>query len=762
MRSWTIAFALGVCAIDVAPALPEAWLLWLAGAVALCLQLQRYRFLRLVGALALGAAWSGGYGHWLQDHRLPASPSPQSRWLEGVVEGLPSATESYGKSTRHILFSVASESIDGRVWQAPTLRKVSLAWRGGPAVKAGERWRLRADLEQPHSAANPGGFDYEAYLFAQQVSASGKVREGERLSSAPLLSLPGLRQHLLDAMNAALAGSEFGRFAPALVLGVGDGLTQADWTLLQRTGTVHLFVVSGLQIGLVAGACYVIVRRLCRRWPGRYLLVWPAQRYASVVAALMGLGYALLAGFSLPTQRSAVIVLLAALLPALSRRIGVSHAACVALLAVLLLDPLCPLFPSVWLSCGAAAMLVYGFAGRLRAADWLQSALQAQWVSSWGMVPLLALMFGALTWGAPLANLLAVPVVNLVALPCAALAAMLAGAWPWLASWLWWPGDQAFGALWALLGYLAEAPGAWVWTGRAPGWIGLLAVIGVLWLLAPRGVPARVLGGLLLLPACASQPARLGLGEYRATVLDVGQGLAVYVETREHRLLFDTGRRDGNDSDSGQRVILPYLRARGERDLDVLILSHDDSDHTGGARAVLGEARVTRVLGGEAVEGVPQLEHCQEGMSWEWEGVQFSLLNPGGVFQGNDASCVLMVRGGGGAMIIPGDISARVEGLLLRYQLEHLHAEVLVAPHHGSRSSSSQNFAAVVAPDWVVYSAGHHNSYGHPHPLVLKRYESLGARALDTVSSGAISFDFAPGREVVVDAWRQRHAHYWE
>lgn len=760
MRSWMIAFALGVLFLDISPSLPPRLFCWLAVTAALLFLFMRHWLPRLASGCVLGVAWAALHGHTLLDHRMPEGVAPRAMWVEGVVVDLPRRADSFGRPVQHFVLRVSRESDDGRHWRAPGLLNVSLRWRGTTPVRAGEVWRLAVARERPHAEANPGGFDFEAYQFARGISASGKVESGQRVAPAPAFSLGALRQRIHDGLQAALAGQAFGRLAPALVLGVGDELSADDWSLLQRTGTMHLFVVSGLQIGLVAAAVFGCVRALARWWPSRMLLWLPAQQMAAVAAACAALAYSLLAGFTLPTQRSAVIVLLAALLPALSRRVSIGHAACMALFVVLLLDPLCPLFPSVWLSFGAAAILVYGFAGRLRGQPWWCVAFHGQWIASLGMLPLLAFMFGIVAWVSPLANLLALPVINLVALPCAALASMLSLLSPQLAAWSWMPADWAMAFLWDALNAMSQSEGAVAWTGRPPVILSLLALAGVLWVLAPRGSPARGLGLLLLLPACMQPASGIEPGAFRAVVLDVGQGLAVHVQTAGHQLLFDTGRVIGEDGDSGHRVLLPYLRQSGRRPLDVLVLSHDDDDHTGGAGSLLAEAGAEQIYGGEAVDGI-ELRHCRAGMHWRWEGVDFEFINPEVEAAGNDSSCVLRVSSAAGSILIPGDIGAKVETQLLYTALDKLRADVLIAPHHGSRFSSSQRFANVVAPAWVVFSAGRGNLYGHPHPSVVSRYQGLGARTLETARTGAITFDFLPGQAIAPQAWRRQIRRYW-
>ncbi|NTV12004.1 MAG: DNA internalization-related competence protein ComEC/Rec2, partial [Zoogloea sp.] len=377
----------------------------------------------------------------------------------------------------------------------------------------------------------------------------------------------------------------------------------------------------------------------------------------------------------------------------------------------------------------------------------------------------LLILFQQFSLVSPFANAIAIPMVSLVVTPLALAFAV----WPmqWLADLACW---LLAATMWPVE-WLAALPLA-TWQQAAPQpWLAAAALVGAAWSLMPRGTPGRLVGLLALLPLVSWSPQRPAAGELRSTVLDVGQGLAIHVQTAGHDLIYDAGPAFSAEANSGERILLPYLRAQGVGRLDMLVVTHADNDHAGGALAVLEGLPVDAVHAAlPATHPVrlyrPATRQCAAGQRWEWDGVEFEMLHPapqvdiGQAAKSNDLSCVLRIVSPHGRLLLTSDIEAPVESALLAGVTQKLPAEVVVAPHHGSRTSSSPAFVAAVAPRWVVFPVGYRNRFRHPHPEVWARWSAQGARLLRTDAQGAVVFDFADGGISVRDT-RSTEARYW-
>ena len=741
MRIGIVALAAGLLTVRFLPALPPFWLLGaLVAAALLFLPWRSYP----LGLFLLGFAWACTSAQWALDDRLATELDGRTLWLQGRVVGLPEAGEGV------VRFQL--ERASSRRAELPA--RLRLTWYGGPALHAGETWRLAVRVKRPHGLVNPQAFDYEAWLLAQRIGATGTVKSGALVR--PATGLGAWRDSLRQRVLATPAQGREGALA-ALVLGDGSGLSRADWQLLQNTGTVHLMVISGQHIGLLAGLLYGLVAGLARLgcWPR----AWPWLPWACVLAFAGALGYSLLAGFAVPLQRACVMVGLVLLWRWRFRHLGVWLPLLLALVAVLLLEPLASLQAGFWLSFGAVALLLLLFSGRLGAWSWWRTWLRAQWAMAIGLLPLLLALGLPVSASGPLANLLAVPVVGLLVVPLALLGTLLLPL-PWLGGGLLWLAGGLLDLLFGLLGQMALWLPAWL-PSTLPLWAWSLVMLGALLLLLPAGIPMRSLGGLLLLPLLFSPQQRPVHGQAEVWLLDVGQGLAVLLRTQQHELLYDAGPRFG-DFDTGERVVLPSLRALDVRGLDLLLLSHADNDHSGGAPAIQRGLPVQRVLSGEP-DSLPlelRAQACVSGERWEWDGVRFSTWQWAAARDGNQASCVLRVEANGERLLLTGDIDSRAERALLDSDLD-LRAEWLLAPHHGSRGSSSQAFLQRVAPQAALISRGQHNGFGHPHAEVVARYRALAAQLYDTVQQGALrirlgAFEQAQGLRDRARFWREK------
>jgi competence protein ComEC len=795
MRCLLLAFALGVIALQQQGALPAHHYLAFgamamvfaavaAGLAARSSPLPR-RLLR-ASALAVAIAGAGmagfGYAAWRAELRLadalPTAWEGRDIALIGVIDELPQPLD---RGTR-FAFSVERVATPGAV--VPST--LSLAWYAGPArdaivadavppLHAGERWFLVVRLKRPHGTVNPGGFDVEAWLLENNLRATGYVRRDDanrrldafagRASDYVARAREGIRERML----AALDGRPYAGVIAALAIGDERAIPESQWQLFNRTGVGHLISISGLHITFFATLIGAIMFWL---WKRAHALTTrlPARKAAAVGGVVAAFTYVLLAGFQIPAQRTLYMLTVAAVGLWVGRPGTASVVWLWALAIVLAWDPWASLTPGFWLSFGAVGLLLYIGVGRIgRLAAW-REATRAQIAITLGLIPLMLVLFQQISLVSPLANAVAIPVVTFIVVPLAL--ASIALPWDLLLI----AAHQVFAWLAAFLDLLSALPSA-VWQQHAPpAWAAAVGVLGLIWLLAPRGVPGRALGALWLLPLFVVVPLLPPAGAFRLTVLDVGQGLAVLVQTHAHSLLYDTGPRYTETSDAGNRIVAPMLRAIGVPRLDMLVVSHQDSDHSGGALSLMNTVPVAEmlsslppdhpiVLAREARR--ERVQRCSAGQRWSWDGVDFEMLHPveanyaNPKLKANDLSCVVRIANAYGSTLLTGDIEARTEADLVRRSGEALRSDVLVVPHHGSRTSSTAAFIAAVHPDVAVFTPGYRNRFRHPRPEIVERYDAAGAKSFRTDYDGALIFDLDRGATHAPQAQREREARYW-
>lgn len=705
-----------------------------------------------------GAFWVTFQSGLLLQDNLPKALEGKDLRVEGFIANLPEITE---RSVRFD-FEVVQASFDGesvKIPQKVRLNRYDLDW----LPEVGDRWAFVVRLKRPNGFQNPGGFDYEGYLFRERIRAIGYVRDDEppRLIASNPFSYPigHFRQYLSAGINNALPQNPYAGIITAFANGDETGVTDSQWEILRRTGTTHLIAISGMNIGLIAGIAFFLMRWA---WalPGHTVLRAPAPKVAAITAMGAAIFYSALAGFAIPTQRAMIMlaVVMGAIL--LNRSSHASHLLAMALFLVLFYDPLAVMSAGFWLSFAAVAIIVLAIHGRLgETKRWQLGRLQ--WVIAIGLLPLLLGMFQQTSLSGPFANMLAIPVIELWVIPATLLGIVMLTILPEpVSAFVLQAAALPMGVLWLALEYLA-GPGQTQWVQHTPlPWTLAVAVPGTLLLLAPRGWPARWVGAIWLLPMLLIRPAAPAPGEVWFTLLDVGQGLAAVARTERHVLVFDTGPRFSARFDTGSAVVAPYLRHSGVEVIDTLIVSHGDNDHIGGAESLLASFPARRVLS-SVPERLPDAEHCQAGETWQWDGVEFTILNPDNVSKpGNNASCVLKVVSRHGSILLTGDIESEAEGFLVRHRRETLSSKVLVVPHHGSKTSSTQAFIGAIAPELALLPVGYRSRFGHPHPEVVERYGEHGIRLLDSVKQGAITLRLrAEGMEI--SGYRQEHKRYW-
>ena len=754
-------FVAGVALLENEAVLPDA--MWCAALpILVALVFLRVRVAPLC-ALATGYAWAALFAH-VQMGGWGAVPV-ESRDIEvtGIVRGLP---DMDARRTRFD-FRVRESSL------APLAgTRLRLSWYDAEARPApGSVWRLNVRLRRPRGWRNPGGSDYEGWLFANRFAATGYVRAGEAVGPAPVFSLARVdraRADLARWIRSSLDGFGSEGLIRALAIGDRSGVSEHRWQTLRVTGIAHIMAISGLHVGMAAGTAYWLALRAWSLVPRAALLV-PAPRIAGLAAMLAALGYALLAGFALPTQR-ALLMLGVVFAAHLARRcIPHSHSLAIALLAVLVADPHSVRAPGFWLSFVAVAAIVTALATRpavnLRSVSGrLRTVVAVQVAVTVGLAPVTLAVFAEQSVVSPFVNALVIPLVGVILVPVILLGLLAGAVHPPAGAAVLSVVARVLDALWPSIEWVA----AHAVMLRAPGEIGAwslaAAVVGVLIVLAPRGSTLRWLGLAWMLPMVAMRPVPVEPGAYRMTVLDVGHGLAVVVETARHVLVYDTGPRAGVRLDAAALAILPYLRHRGWDRVDRVVLSHGDADHVGGYRRLAGALPIGGTLANGAVgRHEPELP-CIAGAAWNWDGVSFEVLYPFRERTGfdNAHSCVVRIAGSGGSVLLTGDIEKDGERMLVARSGPRLASGVLVAPHHGSKTSSTSRFLAAVSPSIGIFSASEHGRFRLPHPDVAARYARGGIATYSTSRCGGVTIEFPVGGEArIARVERETGRRYW-
>ncbi len=730
MVIYALAFLAGIVLVQQFSALPAS--VWLIVGIIVTGILAGLRYWRVL-FFVTGILWAILFASARLADRLPEQLEGIDIPVKGYIPELPKQDQKLSRFD--FIVTEATQKL-------PAKLKLSWYYPDQP-IKAGQHWSFTVKLKRPHGTLNPGGFDYERRLFVEGVGATGYVRAYPK----PLLlrqdsawtRISVWRQNLVDRLDHLLTDTPTLALIKALTIGDGNTISQDQWELFRKTGTTHLVVISGSHIGLVAGLIYFLVLR-CWAWTG--VLAWSPQKVAAVSALLVAVFYSALAGFSVPTQRAMIMLAIAMTAIVLQRNNRPFNTLAIALFVILLFDPLAVLSAGFWLSFLAVALIIYVIAGRLASPGYLESVIKINWATSVGLSPLLLFFFQQVSLISPLANLMAVPIISLLVVPLSLIAIIVLFFSPLLAKALFFPVENILQGLCWLLTQLANIPMATVTHPTPSVWALVFAVPGILILLAPRGLPGRWLGLVLFLPLVFTNKPQPEAGELSMTLLDVGQGLSAVVQTAHHVLVFDTGAKFSSDSDMGLTVLLPFLHNQDVSQIDDLIVSHGDNDHIGGAESLMLGIPTEKVM-----TSVPQQLTayspiaCNGGQSWNWDQVEFTILSPpsAAFTLENDNSCVLKIQSKHLTVLLTGDIEAEAESWLVASYGDKLKADVLIAPHHGSKTSSTISFLQSVQPKYVLIPAGYRNQFGHPHKEVLSRYENIKTKWFNTSDSGSIS-----------------------
>ena len=795
-----LGFLTGVALFQQLSRLPS-WYWCLAVLILVPVGLRNPRYVPIL-FMGLGFCWSLVFAHMLMAHELAPELEGQNLIALGAVSALPTVTPNRTRFefTINAMWKIDSNKTSNsgisaddkltvvRINDGPG--KVLLNWYAPPIpIQPGQTWTLMIRLKRPHGFRNPGGFDYEAWLLRQGVRATGYVKQPnnadllryksalpDEISSLNVMHgagpgayrIHGARQWLQTKIDHSLKDSPFRGIVAALTIGERDDITAAQWKVFTATGTNHLIAISGLHIGLIAGLAFFAGRWLWSRWVFATLRI-PAQKAAAILAIVCAMGYAAMAGFAVPTQRALAMVVVVMLSIMLQRKIQPMRVLTLALLVVLIIDPFAVLAGGFWLSFTAVGVLMYGMAGRLTPKDLWWRWGRAQWLVFVGLAPLLLWFFQTVSLVAPVANVIAIPWISFLTVPLSLLGALLFPVFPSFAASLFSLADLSLQGLWPLLEGLAavESP---QWLAIKPQlWTLLPACVGILWYLAPRGMPARWVGIVWLAPMFLIKQGNIEEGAAEFTLLDVGQGLAAVVKTRQHVLVYDSGPRFNSGFDTGRAVVVPYLRSSGIQQIDRFVVSHGDNDHIGGAQSVLAAMPVAQVFTSVVKEFTPgQARPCLSGTQWQWDGVKFQFLSPDAddfatERSENNLSCVLMVETLSAKVLLTGDIEKSVEReLVLEADQYSIAADILVMPHHGSKTSSSAPFIARVSPTYALAPVGYKNRFGFPKSQVVERYLQKNIAVLDTAENGAMRFMLHRNDGVELkELYRQSARRYW-
>lgn len=745
VRWMALAVTLGVVGVHLLRRLPDP--LWLVPLAAVLLIPGRGRIYG--GCLALGVMSAVLVAQAYLDQRWPADRHGERLWVEGHIASLPEQSDAvFSGDGGQYTWRFTLQPMD-----AGLPAKIRVSWYGTDAqLRAGQCWRLLLRMRTPHGALNPKGFDYEAWLYRAGFGATASVREARRCPGADRTGVTTVRQAIRDRLDQWMPQGKAAALMAALTVGDGSGFSDEDWSVFRRTGTTHLVVISGFNVAIVSGFFYFLIRCLWAAIPGAALR-WPAQKAGLLGSAGAAIIYALLAGWDSPVQRAALMLVALLLAALLDQKTRPSRVLALVWMLMLLLDPPSVLSPGLWLSFAAVGAIFYVSTARFaNQAAWRQ-LIYLQLILSLLLAPLTMLFFQGASLLGPAVNLIAVPVMTLVT-PLVVLSVVLGWLWPVVGL----PMVEFSGWILELLHSGLHVMAAFdlaAWRGFAPSNAAIaMALFGAVLLFAPRGWPMRALAVICVAPLLM-QPTRPPENGLEVMALDVGQGLAVVVRTNNHALLYDAGPAFAGGFDAGESVVAPNLLGMGIRELDVLMLSHGDRDHAGGVGAVRKRISIQREI------GTDESRPCRAGQQWQWDGVSFSVLHPDDQnWSDNNRSCVLRVDGAFSALLA-GDIEKAAERHLLQEDPASLRAELLIAPHHGSRTSSTEAFVRAVKPQQVLFGAAWRSHFGHPVAAVQARYLELGAQTHTTGVHGAVRFWRDASGALRAERFRPKAARFW-
>ena len=753
-----VALLAAAVVVQTLPALPPHWLAVAVTVLALILLFVR-RTSRVPVWFALGLGLTLLRAHGALETRLPTDLHGRDFDLIGVIRGLPDVA---GRSAR-FEFDIESASLDHAAVDLSGLARLNW-YDHAPELAPCSRWSLRARLRPPRGLVNPGGQDSERGAVQRAVVAVGYVREATQNAAIGIASgvcVDGWRRAIAAAISRRFGVHPSAGLLRALAVGDQQGIGDPEWQVLRATGISHLIAISGLHVGMFAAFGALLARLLWKSFP-RLTLRVPGPLLEAPAAMLCAFGYGLLAGMGVPTVRTLLMIAIALLARYSRRASSVAQALALAAAIIVLWDPLAVLSAGFWLSFAGVAILLFVTRPAGVAHVVWREMPRLQLVLSLALLPVTVWFFGQGSLIGPVANLIAVPWVSFLVVPFTVAGGLLVVDLPGIGGPLLDLADLLLRILWPIMQWLSALPSAQVYFASASPWAFALAVTGIGWCLMPRGVPARPMGLLLCVPLLVPAQPRPAAGEFEAWLFDVGQGLSILVRTREHALLYDTGPRYPSGYDIGDAVVIPSLRALGMASLDRMILSHGDNDHAGGAAAVHLAFPHATISSGEPERLALPAARCREGESWAWDGVTMRVVAAaqGDAPSSNDRSCVVLIEGISGSLLLTGDATSEVESSITKAIGRATEPLVLVVGHHGSRTATSAAFLDALSPQLALVSAGYRNHFGHPHGEVVERFARRSIPLFNTADAGYLHLTLSAGK-LRVEQGRAARAAWW-
>lgn len=753
-----MAFIAGLAVFFLQTEIPENLNLYLS-VLGLVLVLAYWvKILRPVFLFLLGFVYVWMSVNAILSSRLSPEFEGKNIKLRGVISGIPT---KHSNRTSFIL-RVCQSRINGIDLH---LKKVRLSWYGGPQVfLPGQVVTLTARLKSPRGLVNIAGFDYERWLFQTKMDATGYVRIKQPLiivgQSTDLVDqLHKARFKLQQKLKHLVQSESLEPLLVALMIGDKSGLSQNQWQVLQATGTSHLLAISGLHLGLVAAGVFFILSQLLSFVRIDFIRLNLLQ-FSSLGALGAGAVYALLAGLSVPTQRAFIMLAIGFLLILLKRRISSLLGLLWAMLACLLFDPLSILSAGFWLSFSAVfwILILLKF---YQSNNSFMALIKIQLILVVGLLPISNGFGLPVSSVSILANLAILPVISILGLPLLMLASICMLINNTIAAWIFKMVERVFDICWQFLEFIQKFNSSLIEFATFELWQIILVLLAVFLLVLPRGFPAKHISWFLLIPIFLVGVPTLKSKMVRISVLDVGQGLAVLVETKTHHLLYDTGPKYGSGRSAYARVIQPILKHKNIKKLDKLILSHFDSDHAGGAKDLMASIEVVELLTTNYDKSYDIQNVLCAGKNWKWDGVEFSILHPNKKtnLNGNNASCVLKISVDNFSMLLAGDVEKTAEYEMIDQQ-KNIKASVLLLAHHGSKTSSTNSFLDFVQPDYAIVSSAYKNKYKFPHQLVMQRLKARKIKVLNTAYDGTVEVVLQKNG-LKIEILRQKNKKLW-
>jgi competence protein ComEC len=735
-------------------------------------------YITLLFWFGAGFIWSTFVAHNLLSNKLPSELETKDILITGVISSIP---EKINRRTRFEL-SVNSVFYKNKHYSSP--KKIVLNWYGDtPKLIPDDKWQLIVRLKRPFGYQNPGGFDYEAWMFQNKIDAKGYVRKSKLnkliQEQRSIFSFTRTR-YILKHEIQSIIKSKNRSIILALLIGDKSEISQTQWQVFRKTGTSHLIAISGLHIGLIAGLVFFITRWL---W-GYYsfgIEKIPSPKIAAIFAIISAVIYSALADFSLPTQRALIMlcVIMSSIL--FDVRAQSWKTLAIALFLVLIISPFAVMNPGFWLSFFAVGLILYfSQLNKSKMTSVIYNWSLIQFVISLGLLPLVLLFFNESSIISPVANFIMVPVFSFIIVPLVFLAGCVILIFPYVSHLILMLVTFFLDKLWIFLKYLADLQFSTIQINYLPLSVFIFICVGTVLLLLPRKFPTKYLALVFFMSLFFIKVEKPETNTVKITLLDVGQGLSVVVQTQQHVLVYDTGPRYSESFNTGKVVVMPFLKSRGISKIDMIIISHSDNDHIGGLKSIVNTINVGKILSSVPkkvklnlkIKNTPSIDYCNSGSSWKWDGVKFEIFHPGidSSLKNNNASCVLKVSivasnlremNSGNSILLTGDIEAEAEYEIIEKQKQTISANIIIAPHHGSKTSSTDEFINIINPEYVLYPVGYRNRYHFPARSVSQRYQDHDVIEYSTSKFGAITFNLNASKIKKPELYRVSHRRFW-